>query len=964
VKEVITMKRARRNIQRFGVLFLIMAWLLSLSPALVFAQEPSDVEGEEVAADETAETPETAPPEGLEAEEAAAEETDPDKVPINLNNVPVDQVVKFMAEVTGKFVVKHKDVKAQITVFSLEKVSKEKAFALICEALLLENVAVVRSNDTIKLIPAELLKETVVELLPAGVEELPAGIVRKSIPIRFADVAEIEKLVKELLSKIGSMLAHPSSKQIIVTDSANRVANIEAVVAQLDVLDSDQRQVQIFELKHADVEAIAPILKSVLGALAQKAGAAPPGQPQEGKPPEGRPQQGKPGAAPPAGGVEVVPYKAANWLVVVVPKELTGKAKSLVDELDRARPQELQMRSLALKYADARELATQLSSLFKSRPEKRMRDMVEITADERSGSLLVLSSAENFALIKEVVDELDTEDSVQTMTKTYPLEYADAEDIAEQMNNLYSGMQQDYYSYYYYYYSSRSQQAKTRFVPERRTNSVIAIAKPSEFEKISKLIEKLDQPIDAEQVAPRIYRIRYVDAKEMTDVLNKIFGVDDTAGTSGYYDYIFGRYGSTKEEVGRLYGKVRFVPETTTNSIIVTTNNKENFKIIAEFIKDLDKFSPEAANTMVVTLKNAKASAIADQVNSLFAREGARAPERRQTEEEQAQSSYYAWLYGSPQKKEERAISNLIGQVRVVPDTRTNSLLVTTAVQNFELLRELIERLDVESPKVQVRVRLIEITTTRESRIGTRFSSSQSTFSNSDLDNGLLSTFGLTWQELHGNATLRSDVNVNLLVQFLERYADTEILAEPMLVMNNNEKSWVFAGEEFLYPTASQATPQGGVTTSFSPKEAGTRLTITPNINDVDKVVMKVELEVSQTRAGEEVAGAPKIGKSQFNTELAVKNGDTIVVGGIIRQATGEQIRRIPILGHIPGLGIPFRKKDSIRETTELVVFITPTVLRTSEDDLAATRGIAERIKTTKDWQPLRDILVDKSGPK
>jgi len=583
--------------------------------------------------------------------------------------------------------------------------------------------------------------------------------------------------------------------------------------------------------------------------------------------------------------------------------------------------------------------------------------MVEITADDRSGSLLVLSSEENFALIKDVVEELDTEESVRTMTKTYPLEYADAEDIAQQMNNLYSDMQQSRYSYSYYFYDSRSQQAKTRFVPERRTNSVIAIAKPSEFEKISKLIEKLDQPIDAEQVAPRIFRIRYVDATEMTEVLNKIFGVEDTASTSGYYDYVFGRYGSTKEEVGRLYGKVRFVPETTTNSIIVTTNNKENFKIIAKFIEDLDKFSPEAANTMVVTLKNAKATNVADQVNSLFAREGARAPERRQTEEEQAQTSYYAWLYGSPQKKEVRAISNLIGQVRVVPDNRTNSLLVTTAVQNFELLRELIGRLDVESPKVQVRVRLVEITTTKESRIGTRFSSDPSTFSPDDFDNGLVSTFGMTWEEIHGNATLSGDVNVSMLVQFLQRESDSRVLAEPLLVMNNNQESSIFAGEEFLYPTASQVTPQGGVTRSFAPREAGIRLKITPNINDVDKVVMKVELEASQTRAGEESGGAPIIDKRQFNTELAVKNGDTIVVGGIVRDIDSEQIRRIPILGHIPGLGALFRKRDTKRETIELVAFITPTVLRTSEDDTAATAEAAARITSKEDWNPLRDLV-------
>ena len=182
--------------------------------------------------------------------------------------------------------------------------------------------------------------------------------------------------------------------------------------------------------------------------------------------------------------------------------------------------------------------------------------------------------------------------------------------------------------------------------------------------------------------------------------------------------------------------------------------------------------------------------------------------------------------------------------------------------------------------------------------------------------------------------------------------------------MNNNEPGDIFAGTEFLYPTTSQATPQGGVTQSFAPKTAGTKLKITPNINDIDKAVMKVELEASQIRAGEDIGGAPVIDKRLFNTELAVKSGDTMVVGGIVRNTDTEQIRRVPILGHIPVLGIPFRKKDSIHETVELVVFITPTVLRSSEDALVATREIAEGLKTTKDWQPLRDIVEDKAGPK
>ena len=90
-------------------------------------------------------------------------------------------------------------------------------------------------------------------------------------------------------------------------------------------------------------------------------------------------------------------------------------------------------------------------------------------------------------------------------------------------------------------------------------------------------------------------------------------------------------YGSSSpREVARLYGKVRFVTETTTNSIIVTTNNVENYPIISSFIEELDTMSPDAGNTMVVSLQHADARELANQLNIVFALEGSRMPQQQQ----------------------------------------------------------------------------------------------------------------------------------------------------------------------------------------------------------------------------------------------------------------------------------------------------------------------------------------------
>lgn len=167
--------------------------------------------------------------------------------------------------------------------------------------------------------------------------------------------------------------------------------------------------------------------------------------------------------------------------MVVAPNEIMATAASLVEELDRERPQELTLRILAVNYAEPSEVGRQLGTLFDKRPEKRVKDTIEITSHERSSSLIILSSEENFEVIKAIVAQLDTEESVKMKTKTYELEYADAGDIADQMTELYSGMDDSSSrGYSPWYMPRRNNTEQTRFVPERRTNSIIAIAKPTE----------------------------------------------------------------------------------------------------------------------------------------------------------------------------------------------------------------------------------------------------------------------------------------------------------------------------------------------------------------------------------------------------------------------------------------------------------------------------------------------------
>lgn len=883
---------------------------------------------------------EPAAPKAESAAVAPAAETkpaEPEKIPLNLKDAPIDQIVNFLTKNTGKVVFKSKDVKPNITVSCPEPVTPQRAVELICDALRLEGVAVVDRDGVIYLVPEKDVGKMRILVIEPTVKAPAGGLVQKVIQPQVADVAEIAKMLTPLLPEGSKLVADPRSGRIIITAPAEVLVNLEKVIEQIDVVEIRETQVRIFRLEHAVAAEVAPILQAILANTPGGAAGPTEGPKQPGGPPSG------------AGGEEVtvVPYKAANWIVVRATREKLDAAEQLIKQLDKVKPPELELQVILLTHAQARDLAPQLTDLFRRRPrEKAISDTVEIAADERSNALIILSSPSNFELVKKIVATLDTEEARQRETRSYPLTYADAEDAAEQLNDLYSRLYES--SSPWGTYRSRDYSTTARFVAERRTNTLIVVAAPVEFEQIEKLIEQLDQPISQAEVSPRIYHIQNIDAKELTEVLNDVFGVEEDTGTGGYPWY--SRYNVTETEVGRLYGKVRFVHEPGTNSIVVITNNKENFPIIEELIKRLDISTSEYANTLVYELENADAADVANQLNQLFAPPGSARP-AEETEEERARS-YMSWLFGST-KEEERPISNLIGQVRVVPDTRINALIITTSVQNFGVLRELIEKLDVESPKVMIEVQLVEITRTRESRIGTRLSSDSTLFQSSDFNQMLLGALGFTWEQVTTDTVLSADVNLALLIQLLQRNYDARVLSQPSLVVNNNQSAEIFVGSDV--PFIKQSISEPGTTArsdTYDYKEVGTKLVIKPHVNKRDKVVTSVEITASQRRPGEVVFGAEVMDRRYYKTELAVESGQTVVAGGILRQDELEIVHRVPILGYIPVLNLLFSKRDKVVTTEELIAFITPTVLRERAADEEVTQKKREEVKGLENLMP------------
>jgi len=854
--------------------------------------------------------------------------------------------MKFLSEHTGKAVMKHKDANVTLTLALAKEVPAAEAVRIVHEALRLQGLTVVETDKTLLIVPLDKARE--VALPPVGEKDAgaPAELATEVIPLKFATADQLKEQFAPLMPKHATLSVDKRTNQLVVTATRLELAHLKKIIDQLDVLDVVDGEVRVFELEHADASQLAEVLTGIFAD-----GAAKPSR-SKGRPSPRHPQQQKGKPAPQAAKTiptKIVAETRANWLIVSAPPAKLKAVAELIEKLDVELPKEVDVQIYPLEYAEASDLARQIGQLVKKvATGKAEKDTVEVVAHPRSNAILALASQKNQALIEKIVKALDTEDAEEREAKTFVLKHADAEDVAEQLKALQKEDDDDFS--YWWFGSRREEKAKTKVVAVPRTNSIIVVAPKTEFKMVEKLVEELDEVEDDEHLPPKVFQIRNADATEMEKILNTLFD-KDSQRSSRRRSYFFSRSRSSDKgrDISRLAGKVRFVAEKSLNRIIVIAQSEAVLKIVAELIEELDKADPELTNTTVYQLKHAEALEIAQRLNELFA-ERARPPQPKAAKEGEAaaRAAYYPWLMGaaSRKKEEERAISTLIGNVRVVPDVRSNSLIITTGSQHLAAIVTLVEELDKPEPKVLVQTRLVEITRGQEDHKGLRFSPDLNTFTDEDLDNAVRGTGGFTFREAHTHTVIQANVDLHALIQLLLKNTDSKLLSDPTICMNNNQKGEIFVGSDVPFITQSQRTPEGTRNDSFEYRDVGVLLTVTPQINSVSGTVsMKVNLKSSQIRENETLFGGFIIDRREYTTEIAVEDAQTLVMGGIVSERADDTVRKIPVLGSIPGLGMLFRKTDKVVTKTELLAFITPNVLQEVEDADKVTKEALDRVE-------------------
>ncbi|MFH1655817.1 MAG: secretin N-terminal domain-containing protein [Candidatus Omnitrophota bacterium] len=283
------------------------------------------------------------------------------------------------------------------------------------------------------------------------------------------------------------------------------------------------------------------------------------------------------------------------------------------------------------------------------------------------------------------------------------------------------------------------------------------------------------------------------------------------------------------------------------------------------------------------------------------------------------------------QKNISGVMTKNVGRIDI--DNRTNKIVVTDTAANMEKVSRMISAFDEKTLQVTIEAKILQVDLSDRFQMGI------------DWDK----VFGgdISWatdfaveRSGYGSAITLGGLSENsyeALIEVLQTMGETNTLSTPRITVLNNQEAKILVGTKEVYVSTTTTTSESLATTAEQVTfvDVGVTLSVTPTINPDGFVTMKIKPEVSSTgtpymtASGNEI---PVVSTSEAETIVMVKDGSTIIIGGLIKDRVSDTVRKIPFLGDIPLLGLLFRSKDKTTTKIELAIFLTPRIVSGDTD--------------------------------
>ena len=386
---------------------------------------------------------------------------------------------------------------------------------------------------------------------------------------------------------------------------------------------------------------------------------------------------------------------------------------------------------------------------------------------------------------------------------------------------------------------------------------------------------------------------------------------------------------------------LRIMAIDRSNSIMVIANQNEYVQMIGEWVKRLDKAGDASNQTFFIyRVQNGRAADLAKLLESMFGNSA-------QGQHNNSNSNSDDDTINEPRTK--RSSNTLERNFRVVSDDSTNSLIITGSPHYFKAVRDAMKQLDSTPLQVLVEARIMELTLSDDLKYGLEWFLNGSRGSSS-------TSGGLNFQTIGGIGASQPGFNyvverageVSAALNGLADDSRLKVLSSPSLMVLNNRTASILVGDEVPIPTrqaVSNISPEAPTVNEIKYRNTGILLTVSPRVNSGGMVTMDISQEVSSVvNNTSSQIDAPTIQQRQLNSTVSIRDGQTVVLGGLIREQTTNREAGIPLLKDIPGLGKLFSNTSNLSKRTELVVLITPRVITNEKDTDAISQEYKEKM--------------------
>jgi len=465
------------------------------------------------------------------------------------------------------------------------------------------------------------------------------------------------------------------------------------------------------------------------------------------------------------------------------------------------------------------------------------------------------------------------------------------------------------------------------------SNALIISDTRANIARINDLILQMDK---AAVLATDVLQLRYAQAADVVAMITQLEKPDPNRGVTTSPPIV--------------------VADKRTNAVVVSGDEMSRQRIKG-VVESLDRPQTKNANVRVFYLKYAKAADVAKVLTGMSQGQG-----------------------GAAKPGEAGGTT----QTNVQADEATNSILVTADSDNMQSLMSVIDQLDIRRAQVLVEAIIVEITSGANKDLGVQwmYADTKNGFGTSNDGTANMAQVGLGALQVKtaatdeqyntglqslaqglsgvngqafGAAFLGERTSFMGLLKMLQSDSGTNILSTPNLLTTDNTKAKISVGQKVPFKQGSYAQTGTGTTvgsigspyTTYNREEVGIKLEVTPHINDGGRIFLDIDQEVSSLSNVASVDGAIT-NQRNIKTQILTADGQTVVLGGLIRDDVSADATRVPLLGSIPVIGNLFRTKSTKKSKTNLLVFIRATVIRDDETLVGATAEKYSAIRATQ----------------